>query len=331
MGTRGSGATIRAAAALALSGRYGAFGRQAAAGLEAWAAARGVRLRIEDDRSDGARSARLCATLAPGADILLGPYGSGPGRAVAAAMAGRPEVVWNHGAAAVPGPRGRMVDVLGPARAYWRGLPALAGDARVAVVRAPGGFGAEIAEGAIAALAAAGRPAVLTADLDPARPEGAVGAAVAAGADWVAGGGRMEDDLALARAIAAAGLRGALVVCGVAEAGRALGDLVAGWVGPVQWDGTPGPVPPPPGADYPAAQAIAAAIVAAEALELAGSARPDALWDAARALRTRTLIGPFAVDGEGRQTAHAPALVRWEAGPGGPARRVAWRPAPGGA
>jgi hypothetical protein len=118
-----------------------------------------------------------------------------------------------------------------------------------------------------------------------------------------------------------------LVVCGVAEAGRALGDAVVGWIGPVQWDGTPGPVPPPPGADYPAAQAIAAALVAEEALALAGSTDPGALWDAARALRTSTLIGPFAVDAEGRQTAHAPALVRWEAGPGGPSRRVAWRAA----
>jgi hypothetical protein len=141
----------------------------------------------------------------------------------------------------------------------------------------------------------------------------------------------MEDDLALARAMAPAGLRAALVVFGVAEAGRALGEGVVGSVGPVQWDGTPGPVPPPPDADYPAAQAIAAALVAEEALALAGSARPEALWDAARALRTRTLIGPFAVDREGRQTAHAPALVRWTAAAGGPRRRVVWRPPPEGA
>ena len=91
----------------------------------------------------------------------------------------------------------------------------------------------------------------------------------------------------------------------------------------------PGPVPLPPGCDYPAAQALAAGIVAGEAVAHAGSTAPDALWDAARALRTRTLIGPFAVDATGRQTGHAPAIVRWERGPDGPRRMVVWRPTPG--
>jgi hypothetical protein len=145
----------------------------------------------------------------------------------------------------------------------------------------------------------------------------------------VVGGGRLEDDLALGRALAGTGIAAALVACGVAEAGRALGDAVIGWLGPVQWDGTPGPVALPASSDYPAAQALAAGIVAGEALARAGSTAPDALWDAARSLRTRTLIGPFAVDASGRQTAHAPAIVRWEAGPEGPRRVVAWRPGSG--
>lgn len=304
------------------------MGRQAAAGLRAWADARGARLTLEDDAGDPAASARLCAALAGGCDLLFGPYGSGPGRAVAHAMADRPEVVWNHGSAAVTGPRGRLVDVLGPARSYWRGLPAVAGGP-VALVEAPGGFGAEIAAGARDALRAAGRAPVLDRPLRPGGADEAVAAAVAAGAEWVAGGGRMPDDLALARAALGAGLRTALVVNGVAEAARELGAAVTGSVGPVQWDGAPGPVPLPAGCDYPAAQALAAALVAEEALALAGSADPGALWDAARALRTTTLIGPFAVDAEGRQTAHAPALVRWEAGPSGPVRRPVWRPAGG--
>ena len=311
------------------------MGRQAAAGLEAWARGRGASLRIEDDGSDPGRSARLAAELARRADLLFGPYGSGCGRAVAAAMAGRPEVVWNHGAAAVPRAGARVVDVLGPARSYWRGLPAaLGGDAvRVAVVRAPGGFGAAVAAGALEALEGAGVAPVLAVDLDEGGPGAAAARAAAAGAGWIAGGGRMEDDLALARAAAAAGLRAALVVCGVARAGEELGEAVVGWLGPAQWDGSP---PPPPfllpaGVDYPAAQALAGAIIAERALELAGSAAPDALWDAARALRTRTLIGPFAVDAEGRQTAHAPCIVRWQSTPAGPARRVAWRPSGPGA
>ena len=57
---------MRAAAALALSGRYAAFGRQAAAGLRAWAEGCGAGLRIQDDRSDPAESARLLPGLARG-------------------------------------------------------------------------------------------------------------------------------------------------------------------------------------------------------------------------------------------------------------------------
>ncbi|MGE0025658.1 MAG: ABC transporter substrate-binding protein [Thermoleophilia bacterium] len=323
---------MRAAAALALSGRYAAMGRQAAAGLEAWARHAGADLRVEDDRSDPDRSAALTVAMAGSADLLFGPYGSGPGRAVAAAMAGRPEPVWNHGAAAV-GPRGRarLVDVLGPARSYWRGLPAVAGGAPVALVRAPGGFGAEVAAGAAAALTAAGTPPAAEVRLDPARPGDAVDAAVAAGAGWVAGGGRMEDDVALARAATAAGLRCALVVMGVAAAAEALGDAVVGCAGPVQWDGgrQGWPFPLPRDADYPAAQAAAAGMLAGRALGLAGDGGSDALWDAARAMRTATPLGPFAVDADGRQTAHAPAIVRWQPGEHGPVRRVVWRPSVG--
>jgi hypothetical protein len=97
----------------------------------------------------------------------------------------------------------------------------------------------------------------------------------------------------------------------------------------VQWDGgrEGWPFALPEDADYPAAQAAAAGMLAARALELAGGGGPDALWDAARAMRAGTPLGPFAVDGAGRQTAHAPAIVRWEPGAGGPGRRVVWRPA----
>lgn len=244
---------------------------------------------------------------------------------------GRPEVVWNHGAAAVPRTGARMVDVLGPAHSYWRGLPAalarVAPGAAVAVVRAPGGFGAEVAAGAVAALTAAGRPPVLVRDLEPEGAGAAVGAALRAGAGWITGGGRAEDDLALARA-ASGRCAVALVVCGVALAREELGAAVTGSLGPAQWDGAPPatPLALPPGADYPAAQALAAALVAERALALAGSAAPDALWDAARALRTTTHIGPFAVDDEGRQVGHAPCIVRWEDTAAGPVRDVIWRP-----
>jgi branched-chain amino acid transport system substrate-binding protein len=314
---------VRAVAALALTGRYAAMGRQAAAGLDAWARARGTALTVEDDRSDPAESARLVAALAPGADVVFGPYGSGPARAVARAMAGAPEVVWNHGGAAVPRAGARLVDVLGPAESYWRGLPAalaaLGEDpGRVAVARCPGGFGAAVASGV------AGSPVL---DVDPADPGACVRAAAAAGARWLVGGGRAEDDLALARALRGTPLRAGLVVCGVAMAGEELGDAVAGWIGPAQWapGGPPPPLPLPAGSDYPAAQALAAGLLAERAAALAGSFAPDAVWDAARAMREETFLGPFAVDAEGRQTAHAPLIVIWRGAGARLRREVLWR------
>jgi branched-chain amino acid transport system substrate-binding protein len=324
---------VRACAALALSGRYAAMGRQAAAGLRAWADARGVALRIEDDRSEPERSARLLGALAGAADLVFGPYGSGPARAVAGEMAGRPEVVWNHGGAAVPRTGARLVDVLGPADRYWQGLPpaleALGeGGSPVAVARCPGVFGADVAAGAQRALAAAGRGGAPVLDLDPAEPGACARAALEAGARWLVGGGRAEDDLALARALGGTGLRAGLVVCGVALAAKELGDAVAGWIGPAQWapGGPPPPLPLPPGSDYPAAQALAAGLLAERAAELAGSTRPDDLWDAARAMRASTFLGPFAVDEEGRQTAHAPLIVAWRGRGAGLRREVVWRP-----
>ena len=138
----------------------------------------------------------------------------------------------------------------------------------------------------------------------------------------------MEDDLALAREAAGAGLRAALVVCGVAAVREAVGDAVVGWLGPVQWDGDRArlPVPLPPGADYPAAQALAAGILAERALALAGSAEPGRpLGRRPRAAHGDLPRARSRSTREGRQTAHAPAIVRWEAGAGraAPPRGVA--------
>ena len=92
-------------------------------------------------------------------------------------------------------------------------------------------------------------------------------------------------------------------------------------MGPVQWDGDASawPLRLPPGADYPAAQAAAAGSWPSGRSRRPGSAEPDALWRAARGLRTATPLGPFAIDAEGRQVAHSPAIVRWDEGPDGPA------------
>jgi hypothetical protein len=72
---------------------------QLRAGLELWAARRGARLLIEDDRSSPRRAIEVHARLlARGCAFVLGPYGGDCTRAVARAADGA--AVWNHGAAA---------------------------------------------------------------------------------------------------------------------------------------------------------------------------------------------------------------------------------------
>jgi branched-chain amino acid transport system substrate-binding protein len=244
-------------------------------------------------------------------------------------MAGRPEPVWNHGAAALePRAGARLIDVLAPARSYWRGLPAVVGEEPVALIRSASPFGAEVALGAADALRAARTPPVSDELLRPGLADAAVVEAARGGARWVVGGGRMEDDLELARHATAAGLLCGLVVMGVAAAAQELGRDVLDCIGPVQWDGDREgwPFPLPEGADYPAAQAAAAGILAVRALEMARDGGPDAVWDAARVMRTSTPLGAFAVDADGRQTAHVPAIVRWGSAGGELVRRVVWRP-----
>jgi ABC-type branched-subunit amino acid transport system substrate-binding protein len=328
-------ARLRAAAALPLSGRYAGPAADAAAGLHAWAEAAGARVRIVDAGEDPEAAGRLTLALAPASDLLFGPYGSGATRAAARALRGEPWVLWNHGGAALEPTGARVASVLGPAERYWSGLADVLAEAgvdrtRVAVLHAASGFGRATAEGAAAALRHAGAEPLLVAGIDERTAGEAAGRALAAGASCVVGCGRIEDDLALGRALLGAPVAVGLVVCGVAAAAEALGDGVAGWIGPAQWwpGGPAPPVPLPAGADYPAAQALAAGLVAEAALRAAGSADPDALWAAALALRTRTFLGPFALDAEGRQVAHAPCLVRWERERGRLVRRLAW--APGG-
>lgn len=317
---------VTAAAALPLTGRYAPMARQALAGLRAWAAHAGAALEVADCGEDPAAAAAATLALAD-RDVLFGPYGSGAMRAVAEAFAGRPEVVWNHGGAAVPRTGARVVDVLAPAGRYWADLPGLWASEgvaldRVAVLVAPTGFGREVAAGAVAALAAAGHAPRAG---GPCSPEGAA-AAIAAGCAAVVCCGRFEDDVAAVRALGGRIPAVACVAAGVDEARAALGDAVTGLVGPVQWDPTRTPsVPLPPGAGYPAAQALAAGLIASEARGGVAAGDHDGLWAAARGLRTTTFLGEFGIDGEGRQTAHRPTLVRWVPGAGGP-RRVTARP-----
>ncbi len=324
---------MRAAAALPLTGRYRPMALDAAHGLRAWADAGGATLVVEDCGEAPQDAARIALDLAERADVLFGPYGSGAMRAVAEAFAGSPWVVWNHGGAAVPHGDARIVDVLGPADRYWDGLADVLTDTgapldRVAILHADTGFGREVASGATRSLARRSAVPVLLAAFDEGRARDAAADAIAAGARAVIGCGRFEDDIALGRAVWGTDLAVGLVACGVGAAADSLGDAVEGWFGPCQWlrEQAAPPVALDEGADYPAAQALAAGLVASQALARAGSADPGAVWHAARSLTTITFLGPFAVDDAGYQLAHRPVIVRWVAGPDGLRRSVVWRP-----
>jgi ABC-type branched-subunit amino acid transport system substrate-binding protein len=258
-------------------------------------------------------------------------------QAVAEAFASREvgDVVINH-AGAVQGAVGaRVVSVIAPAERYWAGLADVlvasgVGCDRVALLNVESGFGRATAAGAVASLAAVGERPHFTAPFHAGTAASVGAASLAAGCTAVIGCGRIEDDLALGRALSGTAAAVGLVVCGIALARDDLGDAVEGWFGPAQWwpAGPAPPVPLPPGSDYPAAQALAAGLVAEEILAAAGSAHPDEVWEAARRLRTGTFLGPFEIDATGRQVAQAPHLVRWVRRGDRLVREPAWSPIP---
>ncbi len=328
---------VRAAAALALSGRYAFAGRDAANGLRHWAAHADVDLTIVDGTSDAERTAVRVVELAGRCDLLFGPYGSGPMRAVQHALAGAPWVVWNHGAAAARPTTIRQIDVLAPAERYWAGLPQALSDAgadlgRIAILTGRSPFGRAVAAGLRDALANLRRTPLWDAEVHPRGLDAQVDRALQLGAEVIVGCGRREDDLALARALRGRSVHVGLVLCGLEQAVLDLGPALLGWFGPSQWPGD-GPMPEfglPPGAQYPAAQSVAAGIVAQRALSVAGSADPDALWQAATAITMQTHLGRFAVDGVGRQREACPSIVRWvRSERNAPALRTVWRPPQG--
>jgi hypothetical protein len=273
-----------------LTGRYAVQGALVRAGLEAWARDAGASLRLEDDRSEPARAARLHAELSRRCRIVLGPYGGDSARAVASTAA----LVWNHGAAAddvqrLPG----VVSVCSPASRYLvalgRAIAAAAPGARVAVFAAPGRFAAFAREGIEQDASRLGLKLV-------ACPEAADAVFLCGPLPW---------ELARLRRLPRTKLVGG-VSPGLSTFPRYAD--AEGLFAPVQWHPDLGG---PPGlGDYVAAQAYAAALIAERCLELNA---PDPL-SAARTLSTATFFGRFELDQTGLQRAHQLAVIRWQNG-----------------
>lgn len=353
--------TIRVGMSASLTGRYAPFGRQALAGVQTWVAdvnaAGGVRvgtdapaarlvLRFHDDASRVAGAARATRRLIVDdrVDLLLGPYSSALTRAAARVAASHGVPLWNHGGAAddlyEPG-NNWIIGVLSPASRYFVGLVDLVrraqpGATRLALIgvsRSP--FARSVLAGAEAAATGVGFQVVFRADHSPdaAGPDAVAAQLRGAAADLILVAGSFEEDVRLARAIAASRPSGpvGLVGAGVAAFGAELGNAQADeFYGPSQWEpvGWQQPDLGPPAetvaarlesalgrpADYPAAQAYAAGLVAQRCLERAGAPNPPALRKAAGTLDLRTFYGRFRIDEAGRQVGHEVAVVQWQHG-----------------
>jgi len=327
---------LRIGACLSLTGKFGKFGQQAAHGLAAWRSTGApVDLVIEDDRSDRSTAEATWPGLAGRCDLLLGPYSTALMRTAGKLAADQGWLVWNHGGSgddvesAYPG---HVISVLTPASRYAEPfLRLIAGDAaELVIAHGAGSFGRQVADGA----AALARTLGIRVVRDGASRPG----------EWhLFTAGVFEDD---ARLVASA-LRlpnPPRLICAVAAGVREFGNVVPdreGIYGIAQWFPGQGQAielgPAEAGflsayraragclPDYPAAQAMAAAVIATHCAGLAGTARREDLWSAAAHLQTSTLFGPFAINPHsGAQERHQTVLVRWAAdapaavGPGTP-------------
>jgi ABC-type branched-subunit amino acid transport system substrate-binding protein len=262
-------------------------------GLSAWARDTGRELRLDDDQSDPRSAVRVHGELiGSGCNPVLGPYGSDTTRAVALARSGEP--IWNHGAAAddvqqLPG----VVSLPTPSSRYLvavaRGAVELHGAGRVAVLTAPGRFARFARSGLERETTMLGL--------------GLVGDPEAADCILLCGG--VEWESRLFRELARPGVVFAGVSPGLPDAPPVWPE---GTLAPVQWHRDLGG--PPGVADYVAAQAYAAALVAEHCLKL----EPADPVAAARTLKTSTFFGRFELDETGLQVGHRLSVVRWRAG-----------------
>lgn len=320
--------TLRIGACLSLTGKFGKFGQQAAHGLATWRSMGApVELVIEDDRSDRRAIEAILPGLAKRCDLLLGPYSTALMRTAGKLAADHGWLVWNHGGSgddvesACPG---HVISVLTPASRYAGPfLRLIAGDpAELVIAHGGGSFGRQVADGAVALAHKLGIQVVRDGVSRP--------------GEWnLLTAGVFEDDAQLV-ASAMELPNPPRLICAVAAGVREFRNVVrdpGGVYGIAQWfpgqnqaielgpaeasfisayRARAGCLP-----DYPAAQAIAAAVIATHCTTLAGTARREDLWPAAADLQTSTLFGAFAINPRtGAQERHQTVLVRWaEGGP----------------
>lgn len=269
-------------------------------GLEAWAHDHGVELLLRDDHSSPEVAARLHRQLANTCRFVLGPYGSDSTRKVADHAGG--QVVWNHGAASDDVQRLRgVVSVPSPASGYLvalaRTVSQVRPNATVCLLTAPGRFAAWARNGLETAAPKLGLHLVA----DPAV------------ADVLLLCGPIAWEIERIRRLQRPALLTGGVSPGLANFPQLLGADPEGLLAPVQWhpDQLTRPRLGPASIQLPgylAAQAYAAAIIADHCHHLA----PEDPLTAAKHLQTVTFFGGFKLDGDGLQTGHQLAIIRWK-------------------
>jgi branched-chain amino acid transport system substrate-binding protein len=315
-----------------------------------------VELVVHDDASTraGAAAGTDRLIVADRVDLLFGPYSSVLTIAAAEVSERHGRVLWNHGGSSdALDERGfaRFVTLLTPASRYFEPVLEMVVDAsamggRVArtvalAYGAAGTFPKAVAEGARRQAGHLGLlivydgvyPAPVD-ELARLRP------------DIVLGVGTTEADLKFAQEIRrqrpAASVT-ALVAAPIEHFRDELGADADGFCGPSQWEptlqGQPDLGPRSADfaasfrrrfgveADYPAAQAYAAGLVAAECVRRAGSLDDAALRAAAGTLDLTTFYGRFRLDpATGQQVGHQMVVVQWQAS----RKQVVWPPAAAG-
>ncbi|WP_433514086.1 ABC transporter substrate-binding protein [Nonomuraea sp. CA-143628] len=343
-----SDSRLRLGACLSLSGKYARFGRQAGLALDIWRSTTGAAdLLIEDDGGDPDRLAALLPRLSAECDLLLGPYSTILMRRAGAVATALDRLIWNHGGSgddvetAHPG---HVVSVPTPASRYAepfvRHLAAREDPHPLLIVPGKGRFGRQVADGAERLARALG---IHTIRSRPSTPEGYTGSleenwdtfrsgSFEEGWDLFCAGSFEEDveTVNRAKSLPAPPRAVCAVAAGVREFGQAV-DNPLGVYGVGQWfPGRGGHVALSSIAeddflvayrertgslpDYPAVQAVAAAIIATHCARQAVSTAREPLWSAATTLETTTLFGTFKVDPRtGAQIGHQTALTRWGA------------------
>ena len=338
---------------VSLSGQFQVQGRQALAGVQAWArdantvTSGSFSVLYYNDASDPdtVRAVIRRLIVDDRVDLLIGPYSGVLTSAAAEVAEAHGRLLWNQGGASdsvyQQGYRW-TVGILTPASRYLIGLLPMVRQAdpsagSVALVRASTGeFPRSVCSGVEVTAENLGFATVLAAEFPASAGDfSAVLEELRAGKpDVVVAVGRVRNDLRLARQLVASGINAGAAVAvaaGIQGFQEDLGVHAERFVGPSQWEPEVAYTPdfgPTAGeviaslrrdghrhVDYPLAQAYAAGVVVQRCLEEAGSADSQALREAASELEFSTFYGRFKIDREtGRQTGRELLLVQWQRG-----------------